>query len=93
MRSIPRETAGAGVATVLLVDPVVVGDLSEPTTVVDNRRAFGVAADKVLVEALGDKEPIRERRLVGDQVPKDTAVPVRVDGPRDGRPLPLVEHP
>ena len=59
----------------------------------DNRRAFGVATNEMLVEAFGDlEEPIGEWRLVGGQVPKRIAVPVRVDGPRDRRLLPLVEH-
>ena len=62
-------------------------------TVVDNRRAFGVATNEMLVEAFGDlEEPIAERCLVGDQVAERLAVPVRVDGPRDRRLLPLVEH-
>ena len=40
----------------LFVDPVVVGYLPEPMTVVDDRRAFGVATNEVLVEAIGDFE-------------------------------------
>ena len=92
MRPVTRKTPS--VATVLFADLVVVGDLAELMTVVDDRRAFEVAANGVLVEALGNlEEPIGERCLVGDQVPKRFTAPVRVDGPRERRLLPLVEHP
>ena len=65
VRAAARQAARTRLPTVLLVDAILVRDVSQPVVVVNHRGALRVTADKVLIDALDDlQQPVGERRAL-----------------------------